>query len=72
VKNVPPELHEALRRCAAAEGVDLQDYPSQVRQRHPHDASYVVQARGFDAPLVTPDERLARADGLGVSVLLPG
>lgn len=26
VKNVPPELHEELRRRAAEEGIDLQDY----------------------------------------------
>lgn len=33
VKNVPAELHEALRQRAAAEGVDLQDYVLQVLRR---------------------------------------
>ena len=33
VKNVPPELHEALRRRAAEEGVDLQVYVLQALQR---------------------------------------
>jgi hypothetical protein len=33
VKNVPKELHEQLRRRAAAEGLDLQDYVLQVLRR---------------------------------------
>lgn len=33
VKDVPPELHEALRRRAAEEGVDLQVYVLQALQR---------------------------------------
>jgi hypothetical protein len=33
VKNVPPELHEALRQRAAEEGVDLQVYVLQALQR---------------------------------------
>ncbi len=33
VKDVPPELHEALRRRAADEGVDLQVYVLQALQR---------------------------------------
>lgn len=33
VKNVPDELHLALRERAAAEGVDLQDYVLQVLRR---------------------------------------
>ncbi|MBA2310832.1 MAG: hypothetical protein H0W01_16400 [Pseudonocardiales bacterium] len=33
VKNVPAELHEALRRRATAEGMDLQGYVLQVLRR---------------------------------------
>lgn len=33
VKNVPEELHRALRERAAREGVDLQDYVLQVLRR---------------------------------------
>lgn len=33
VKNVPPELHEELRRRAAEEGIDLQDYLLRVLRR---------------------------------------
>ena len=36
-----------------------------------YDAAYVALARARDCPLVTFDERLARAPGLGVEVLLP-
>lgn len=38
----------------------------------PYDASYVALARAVDAPLITLDERLARAPRLGVQVLIPG
>lgn len=33
VKNVPPELHDALRRRAAEEGLDLRDYVLDVLRR---------------------------------------
>lgn len=33
VKNVPPELHEAIRQRAAEEGVDLGEFVLEVLQR---------------------------------------
>lgn len=36
-----------------------------------YDACYVALARLLDAPLVTLDERLARAPGLGVELRVP-
>ena len=36
-----------------------------------YDAAYVVLARLLDATLITRDERLARASGLGERILLP-
>lgn len=33
VKDVPPELHDALRRRAAEEGVDLRDFVLDVLRR---------------------------------------
>jgi len=36
-----------------------------------YDAAYVVLARLLDATLLTRDQRLARASGLGIEVLVP-
>ena len=55
VKNVPPELHEALRRRAAEEGVDLQVYVLQALQRDLATPSRRLWLRRLERQTVTPD-----------------
>lgn len=72
VKNVPPDLHDALRRRAADEGIDLQDYVLQVLRRDvalPTTREWLrrlrAQPTATDLPPavdVLADERAARAD----------
>lgn len=48
VKNVPKDLHEALRRRAAHEGMDLQSYLLQVIRRElslPSDTEWLEELR---------------------------
>ena len=55
VKNVPPELHEALRRRAAEEGVDLQVYVLQALQRDLATPSRRLWLRRLGRQPITPD-----------------
>ena len=48
VKNVPEDLHEALRRRAAHEGMDLQSYLLRVLRRElslPSETEWLVELR---------------------------
>jgi predicted nucleic acid-binding protein len=67
VRNVPDELHRALKARAAMEGRTLSDYILAELPRpadKPYDAAYVALAEELSdegVPLLTTDGRLARA-----------
>lgn len=68
VRNVPDELHQALRDRAAAEGVDLQDYVLQVLRRElsvPSQREWLDDLRRQPVSVVPPASELldeARAE----------
>lgn len=69
VKNVPEELHEALRRRAAQEGVDLQTYVLRLIHRDlalPSQQEWLEQLRAqpqlHDVPPASETLRAAREE----------
>jgi hypothetical protein len=64
VKDVPEELHEAIRQRAAREGVDLRTYVLDVLRRDlalPTQREWLAELRRQpDAPLLAPSDEVLR------------
>ena len=65
VKNVPEDLHEALRRRAAREGMDLQSYLLKVLRRElalPSEAEWLEELRAQPTVIgLSPAAEMLRA-----------